>query len=515
MCASTPNLVYKRRKLQRNSVALLSDKAATNTKGSVGFLSSLSSEGPLQAAKQDQIGSQIKQERTNFRSPDLPTDLCNRDLVSENASNCQQIYQPNLENVPCIQINQNWCLNVVSKSETIVGCSSIPRNLENGPCRQIDCTGGLDVVSKSECIIECSIGEENVRDEAPNTNVCKPGIGYYSVNDSCSSSKSCMELVSASTKTEGDDTGECSSSDNLAIEVLAEDLSEKELCISILRSHGLLEKFWPARACASTEVLGIGTDSNCLRSCKICSRSDNPLKMLLCDHCEEAFHVSCCNPKVKKIPVDEWYCPPCLKKKCKLSSESAPVRSSNVSSGMPEYRNTASKGDLGPISLMLRDTKSYTSGVRIGKAFQAEVPDWTGPVSNNYDSIGEPFEMDATEHVCFHGWNSKKSSTPSSIGNWLQCREVLYDDTGAIVEGHICGKWRRAPLFEVQTDDWDCSCAVLWDPIHSDCAVPQELETDQVLMHLKYIGLLRPRLTAKRKKLNRTKSDSSEQVERT
>lgn len=31
----------------------------------------------------------------------------------------------------------------------------------------------------------------------------------------------------------------------------------------------------------------------------------------------------------------------------------------------------------------------------------------------------------------------------------------------------------RAPLFEVQTDDWDCSCAVVWDPIHADCAVPQ------------------------------------------
>lgn len=31
----------------------------------------------------------------------------------------------------------------------------------------------------------------------------------------------------------------------------------------------------------------------------------------------------------------------------------------------------------------------------------------------------------------------------------------------------------RAPLFEVQTDDWECFRSVLWDPAHADCAVPQ------------------------------------------
>lgn len=31
----------------------------------------------------------------------------------------------------------------------------------------------------------------------------------------------------------------------------------------------------------------------------------------------------------------------------------------------------------------------------------------------------------------------------------------------------------RAPLFEVQTDNWECFCAIPWDPAHADCAVPQ------------------------------------------
>ncbi|XP_035815631.1 uncharacterized isoform X5 [Zea mays] len=75
----------------------------------------------------------------------------------------------------------------------------------------------------------------------------------------------------------------------------------------------------------------------------------------------------------------------------------------------------------------------------------------------------------------------------TSIGNWIQCREVL--DTGV-----VCGKWRRAPLFVVQSSDWDCSCSVVWDPIHADCAVPQELETVKVHEQLKYINKLKNRL---------------------
>lgn len=30
----------------------------------------------------------------------------------------------------------------------------------------------------------------------------------------------------------------------------------------------------------------------------------------------------------------------------------------------------------------------------------------------------------------------------SSIGNWLQCREVI-EGVGEGVDGHVCAKWRR------------------------------------------------------------------------
>ncbi|KAG6735793.1 hypothetical protein POTOM_061541 [Populus tomentosa] len=44
--------------------------------------------------------------------------------------------------------------------------------------------------------------------------------------------------------------------------------------------------------------------------------------------------------------------------------------------------------------------------------------------------------------------------------------------------------------FEVQTAVWECFCCVFWDPIHADCAAPQELETDEVMKQIKYIQMV-------------------------
>jgi len=52
----------------------------------------------------------------------------------------------------------------------------------------------------------------------------------------------------------------------------------------------------------------------------------------------------------------------------------------------------------------------------------------------------------------------------------------------------------RAPLFEVQTDSWECFCSILWDPAHADCAVRQLL----------------PRLAAKRREVDIPKNTGSQ-----
>jgi len=90
------------------------------------------------------------------------------------------------------------------------------------------------------------------------------------------------------------------------------------------------------------------------------------------------------------------------------------------------------------------------------------------------------------------------NQSQSSIGNWIQCRETL--NPGDSDKQVVCGKWRRAPLYVVQTDDWDCFSCLLWDPAHADCAVPQELKTSDVLKQLKFVNTLKNQLVDQNQK---------------
>ncbi|CAG7860847.1 unnamed protein product [Brassica rapa] len=214
-----------------------------------------------------------------------------------------------------------------------------------------------------------------------------------------------------------------------------------------------------------------GSSSSAFRRCKRCDKAGSVEKMLICDECEEAYHTRCCGVRMKEVAeIDDWLCRSCLKKK-----------SSNTKI---KRRSRERKW---------RVTEPFVIGVRVGKEFQADVPDWSGPTMSDTSFVGEPLEIEQSEYM--HDLKkAKNGKKPRSPVNWLQCRE---EDTN----GDICGKWRRAPRSEVQTNDWECFCCVFWDPSHADCAVPQELETDEILKQLKYIKMLRPRSDAKTRKI--------------
>nr|XP_043627305.1 uncharacterized protein LOC122598888 [Erigeron canadensis] len=314
--------------------------------------------------------------------------------------------------------------------------------------------------SKSGSVDGDPLGDELIEDPKGKR---QKSSNVQGVNDSCSSSKSNLDTGS-SLKQQVDDVGECSSSGVVIME-------GSSSCFSFLRKHGVFER-------SNSKKPTVVEKNTCLRACQVCDRSTTTLKMLICDLCEESFHMSCCNPVIKKVPAGDWFCHSCSRKKLKKMETSS---------------RTSSQDSLGPIASMLRDDHRYASIIRIGENFQAEVPDWSGPLASELNDYIEPMEIIPSECASYQEWNSSKLSRLSSIGNWIQCREVVDD-----VDGTICGKWRRAPLFEVQTDNWECFSSVLWDPTHADCAAPQELDSDQVLKQLKYIEMLRPRLSARR-----------------
>ncbi|BAF14716.2 uncharacterized protein [Oryza sativa Japonica Group] len=278
------------------------------------------------------------------------------------------------------------------------------------------------------------------------------------------------------------DATECSSSNIGSTEPMTGFTSARDLCIAILREDGLITE---SRTKIKAEEL-TGYDANLLFQCKTCGKSDHPLKMLICDSCEAAFHLSCCIPRVHEVPTDEWYCLPCFRKKPKSQygklSEGKVKSSGNI--------NQRPHG-MSHIEYMLKDTKPYVTGVRIGIDFQAEVPEWSCPTSSGDVYCEEPSEFDSADLTKLN-WSKTNTQYRSSIGNWIQCCEILSE--GDSDKPVVCGKWRRAPLFVVQSDDWDCSCCLPWDPAHADCAVPQELGTDEVLGQLKYVRMVKNRL---------------------
>ena len=86
---------------------------------------------------------------------------------------------------------------------------------------------------------------------------------------------------------------------------------------------------------------------------------------------------------MKKLPIDEWVCHSCMKENQKILKEKIIGCSSSITK-KEVCRSSSVNGGLNPILLMLNDSGPSTCGVRVGKGFQAEVPEWSGPV-RRYD----------------------------------------------------------------------------------------------------------------------------------
>lgn len=62
--------------------------------------------------------------------------------------------------------------------------------------------------------------------------------------------------------------------------------------------------------CGDEVVLDVGDDD--MTYCRICSRSDHEESMLLCDGCNQGYHMECLVPALQEVPLEFWYCDECF-----------------------------------------------------------------------------------------------------------------------------------------------------------------------------------------------------------
>ncbi|XP_041009843.1 histone-lysine N-methyltransferase ATXR6 [Juglans microcarpa x Juglans regia] len=54
--------------------------------------------------------------------------------------------------------------------------------------------------------------------------------------------------------------------------------------------------------------------------CEECGSGDFPAKLLLCDKCDQGYHLFCLRPILVSVPKGSWFCPACSKHQIKLNS---------------------------------------------------------------------------------------------------------------------------------------------------------------------------------------------------
>ena len=50
-------------------------------------------------------------------------------------------------------------------------------------------------------------------------------------------------------------------------------------------------------------------------ACEVCGSAARAASMLLCDGCDEGYHMACLRPRLTALPAGSWHCPRCVKRR--------------------------------------------------------------------------------------------------------------------------------------------------------------------------------------------------------
>ncbi|RUS78042.1 hypothetical protein EGW08_014217 [Elysia chlorotica] len=117
--------------------------------------------------------------------------------------------------------------------------------------------------------------------------------------------------------------------------------------------------------------------------CAVCTEKKDPEKTILCDECDDAFHIYCLNPPLEKIPEeDEWYCPACkndetsivrIGEKLKVNKKKAKMASANTTSNRDWGKGMACVGRSKVCTIVPSTHYGPIPGVEVGTLWKFRV----------------------------------------------------------------------------------------------------------------------------------------------
>jgi len=125
--------------------------------------------------------------------------------------------------------------------------------------------------------------------------------------------------------------------------------------------------------------------------CHVCREGEEGDVLLLCDGCDNACHLSCCEPPLKRVPKGNWYCITCSNKKKGDTKKNAnpSVRGKKaepvVAKKTAATKTGAVSGRKGPAAV------AKETGSKRSRAAPADTPakkrSRAAPVSANQESV--------------------------------------------------------------------------------------------------------------------------------